>query len=89
MLLFIHLGEDVVIRSEDVIAILDGQVVEAGDIIQEFLDSPKNKKSIISISEGYVKSIVVTINNIYFSPLSSVTLKKRSQMISELVTPID
>lgn len=82
--MFIHLGEDIVIRSEDVVAIIDQQLIDSSSIINEFLQGQQDKKNIIEGSKGYIKSVVVTRDRIYFSPLSSVTLKRRAQMISEL-----
>jgi hypothetical protein len=83
--LFIHLGEDIVIRSEDVIAIIDAQLINSASIINEFLEGQRTNDNIVEISKGYVKSVVVTTGQVYFSPLSSITLKRRSQIISELV----
>lgn len=82
--MFIHLGEELVIRSEDVIAIIDGQLAESSTIMSEFIKGQERAKNITEVSSGSVKSIVITKDGVYFSPLSSVTLKRRSQMISEL-----
>ena len=82
--MFIHLGEDIVIRSEDGVAIIDGQLLESASIMSEFLEGHKKQKNIIEISSGDMKSIVITTDQVYFSPLSSATLNRRSQMISDL-----
>jgi extracellular matrix regulatory protein B len=82
--LFIHLGENVIVRSTDVIAILDKQLMKSSSIVTEFLE--KQNKQVVELTIGETKSIVVTINQIYFSPLSSNTLKKRAQHISDLET---
>ncbi|WLR50869.1 DUF370 domain-containing protein [Bacillus tianshenii] len=82
--MFIHLGEEIVIRSEDVIAIIDGQLIESSTIMSEFIRGQEREKGITEVSAGAAKSIVVTKDRVYFSPLSSVTLKRRSQMISDL-----
>jgi len=82
--LFIHLGENVIVHSSDVITILDQQLLKSSSIVNEFLDNHKSK--IVEIANGKVKSVVVTVDKIYFSPLSSGTLKKRSLHISEIET---
>lgn len=82
--LFIHLGEDVVIRSKDVVGIIDRQLVDSATIINEFLEGQQEQDNIIKITDEGIKSIVITTEKVYFSPLSSATLKRRSQMISEL-----
>lgn len=82
--MFIHLGEDVVIRSQDVIAIIDRQLLKSSTIMNEFVNGQRESKQIIDISGNDVKSVVVTRDQVYFSPLSSLTLKRRASMISEL-----
>lgn len=79
--MFIHLGEDVIVNTKDIVAILDRQIIKSSSIINEFLTNQKNH--IIELSHGEIKSIIVTVDCIYFSPLSSHTLKKRALLISE------
>lgn len=82
MKLFIHLGENIVVRSSDVITILDRQLLKSSSIVMEFIE--KNSKQIIELANGDTKSIVVTADKIYFSPLSSSTLKKRAQHLLDI-----
>ncbi|KMT21737.1 extracellular matrix regulator RemB [Clostridium cylindrosporum] len=85
--MFLHLGENVVIPQKEVIAILDIESVNSID---------SNKFMRISDEEGFVKrinkekpkSIVLTERDkksiIYLSPISSVTLVKRSDFKREM-----
>lgn len=82
--MFIHLGENIVIQAREMIAIIDGNLVDESTILREFVDINMGKNNIIKISNGSAKSIVITERNVYFSPLSTVTLKRRLQYISEL-----
>lgn len=82
--LFIHLGGDTIIRSKDVIAILNSDVKDSSSITKDFLQSHINKNNIQQISKDLIKSIVITHEKIYYSPISSVTLKRRAQAVSEL-----
>lgn len=82
--MFIHLGENIVIQTKDIIAIIDGDLLAKSSILSEFIHLNNKKSNIIEISNGTVKSIIVTKDKIYFSPLSTVTLKRRSQYVSEL-----
>ena len=83
--MFIHLGGDTVIRSKDVIVILSSDMKDSSKITREFLkEQRKDRSAIIEISKEIVKSIVVTKENIYLSPISSVTLKRRAQAVSDL-----
>lgn len=80
--MFIHLGENVIVRSNDVVTILDRQLLKSSSIVNEFLELQESR--IVKLTTGDIKSVVVTIDKIYFSPLSSSTLKKRSQHITDL-----
>ncbi|NGP45192.1 DUF370 domain-containing protein [Bacillaceae bacterium SIJ1] len=82
--MFIHLGEDTVVRTQDVIAILDNSLLESSEMTQEFIAENQKCGLVHEISEGSPKSIVVTKDAVFYSPLSSATLKKRSQMIHDL-----
>ena len=73
--LYIHLGEDVVIRSSDVVAILEWQ---SSDEIYEYIEHFKEEDKLVDISDNDTKSLVVTTKMLYLSPLSSLTLKRRA-----------
>jgi regulator of extracellular matrix RemA (YlzA/DUF370 family) len=77
--MFIHLGEDILIKSNEVIAIFDYNLVEEDDINRSFVDRCLEEKKLIDVGEKSTKSIIVTDDYIYFSPFSPTTLKKRSQ----------
>lgn len=83
--MFIHIGENMIVRSRDVVAILDRQLLDSSSIVNEFLK--KRSHQLIELANGDTKSIIVTIDKIYYSPLSSNTLKKRAYYISERELP--
>lgn len=85
--MFIHLGDNVMVRSSDVIAILDRQLLKSSSIVNEYLDFQQEK--VVELSNGNTKSVVVTVDKVYFSPLSSSTLKKRSQHVSDFETLLE
>lgn len=78
--MYLHLGGDVLIKKEDIIAIIDLEMMKVNQNNRIFLSKIKNQhKNIFYISEpGREKTLIVTINDLYFSPISSVTLFKRS-----------
>ncbi|MDZ5782506.1 MULTISPECIES: extracellular matrix regulator RemB [Marinococcus] len=80
--MFIHLGDGTVIRSKDVIAILDSNSQDSSSITRQFLQAVENDDK-EQIADSEAKSVVVTKEKVYFSPISSLTLKRRSQIISE------
>ncbi|MBD8071230.1 extracellular matrix regulator RemB [Bacillus sp. PS06] len=85
--MFIHIGENVIIHSKDVVAILDRQLVKSSSIISEFLE--KQAQPIVELTAVDYKSVVVTVEKIYFSPLSSSTLKKRSQLPLDIESVVE
>jgi extracellular matrix regulatory protein B len=74
--MYLHVGEDILVETKDIIAILDKESVKSSPLLQEFIDQQVER--IIDISKGSFKSIVVTCDHIYYSPLASGTLKKKS-----------
>ncbi|HHY74942.1 MAG TPA: DUF370 domain-containing protein [Bacillus bacterium] len=84
--MFIHLGENIVIQMKEIIAIVNKDLVKESAMLSEFVEVNMKKNNIVTISNGTVKSIVITESKVYFSPLSTVSLKKRSQYASELET---
>ncbi|PLT33221.1 extracellular matrix regulator RemB [Bacillus sp. V5-8f] len=81
--MYLHIGEDILVKTDDVIAILDKQLLQSSPIMQEFLE--KKQEVTVNLAKGSIKSIVVTEKNIYYSPLASGTLKKRSLQKSILI----
>lgn len=81
--MFLHLGGDVVVPKKEIILILDIQASKA-QATREFIE--------ISGEEGFIKKIsgpdkeksfVVTTKEIFVSPISCNTLKKRSKSFLE------
>jgi hypothetical protein len=75
--LYIHFGEDTIVKAKDIIAIIDRKSFHSSGNIDELLKKYPNH-SIQQPIDSF-KSIIVTTQHIYFSPLASNTLKKRSQ----------
>lgn len=82
--LFIHLGEDIVIRSSDVVAILDWQLSDNFDNLNEFVKQHKRNNTLVDIGNDGTKSIVITSDLVYLSPLSSLTLKRRTEITADI-----
>ncbi|WP_026678441.1 extracellular matrix regulator RemB [Fictibacillus gelatini] len=82
--MLLHLGEDVVIKSHEIIAILDYNALYESKDIELFLDVQKKENNVRDLSEDHPKSIVITDKLVYISPLSSTTLKKRANDRAEL-----
>jgi len=77
-IMFIHLGSDQMISADKVVAIIniDSYINITLKEIIELGQAEKNLHLICSMDRA--KSLVITDSDIYLSPISSVTLYKRS-----------
>lgn len=76
--MYIHLGNNFIIPSERIIAILNITPPISEDLI-DIMDTARLDRSLIYISEkGKEKSLIVCNEKIYLSPISSTTLYKRA-----------
>ncbi len=73
-----------VVRAKEVIAILSRDVQESSNLTSAYLQQEKKRKKSVVISEDFIKSIVITDHVVYYSPVSSGTLKKRAVATSDL-----
>lgn len=81
--MYLHVGEDILVKSNDIIAILDKQLLNEPQFLNSFLVN--KEKDTMNLAKESIKSIVITDRNIYYSPLSSSTLKKRAMQHSILI----
>ncbi|MBU5268175.1 extracellular matrix regulator RemB [Virgibacillus proomii] len=81
--MFIHIGNNNVIHSCDVIAIIDYHLISSSTIMEEWIAESSKQHKIVGPLEA-VKSIMITKDLIYYSSLSVSTLKKRASMISTI-----
>lgn len=75
--MYIHFGEETIIKTKDIIAIIDKNSFTSSTNMDNFLQQYKSQSE--HFAKGSYKSVIVTTDQIYFSPLASSTLKKRSQ----------
>jgi len=77
--MFIHVGNDNVIRSRDIISIIDYNILDSSSVMEEMIELDK-KQGKVKGNPSIAKSIVITSDLIYYSSLSVLTLKKRSSI---------
>ncbi|RPF51140.1 extracellular matrix regulator RemB [Aquisalibacillus elongatus] len=82
--MFIHIGDENVIRSKDVVSIIDYSLFHSSSIIEEMIFKQREKGNVSDSSYEEAKSIVITVNHIYFSSLSVSTLNRRAQLSYKL-----
>jgi len=76
---YIHLGGEKIIRSAELVAIFDISSEKTSDHLQQL--TAHATKQIETISDEESKSLVVTKSKIFYSPISSTTLKRRASII--------
>ena len=77
--MYVHIGENILVRTSEIITILDKQTVESSPNSKEFLE---RQKAMSNGKGSSYKSIVITKDTIYFSPIASNTLKKRTVQLT-------
>lgn len=79
--MYIHLGGEKIIAASQIVAILDVSIEQNSKISRQFAEeAQKNRKAEI-IGEEAPKSIVVTEERVYYSPISTATLMKRTRYL--------
>ncbi|MGS2777213.1 extracellular matrix regulator RemB [Robertmurraya sp. GLU-23] len=78
--MYVHIGEETLVRAIDIVAIISKESVVSSSQMNEFL--MHDCLVVVDLSKGGYKSIVVTKDKVYYSPLSSGTLKKRSYKLA-------
>ncbi len=80
--MYLHIGEEITVKIEDLIAILDRESIKLSQYMDVFIIHQNDK--VFNAAIGPYKSIVITLNMVYYSPFSSGTLKRRSQAFPHL-----
>lgn len=75
--MYIHFGEETVLKARDIIAIIDKESIHSSTEMENFFQQYEDDAT--QRVKGTFKSIIITTEHIYFSPLASSTLKKRTQ----------
>lgn len=77
--MFLHLGEDTVINSKEIIGIFDMDTSTVNKATRDYLAKAEKEKKIVYVNYELPKSFVVTGDKIFVSPLNATTLYKRSR----------
>ena len=84
--MYIHLGQDTVVRSEDVVGIFDLENSTVSKHTRKFLNGAEKRGEVITVSYELPKSFAVCRKKgerqrVYISQLASSTLLKRSNFL--------
>lgn len=79
--MYLHLGENTVIRTDDIIGIFDMDTSTISKWTKEYLSNATKSKRVINVTMELPKSYVICNENneikVYISQISSQTLMKR------------
>lgn len=84
--MYLHLGNDILVNSMDIIGIFDIENTSTSNITKAYLNDKNNPKKIINVSYEMPKSFIICVNKkneetLYISQISVSTLKKRANNI--------
>ena len=83
--MYIHLGQETVVREDEIIGIFDLESTTISKHTRKFLNVAEKEKKIINVSYELPKAFVLCGNKknskVYISQLSSTTLQKRSKLV--------
>lgn len=87
--MYLHLGQDIVVRDGDVIGIFDLEKTSVAKRTREFLSNATKQDQVITVSYEMPKSFVVACHEgqakVYISQISTATLKKRAGGLSKIL----
>lgn len=87
--MYLHVGGETLISSDEVIAILDGQTGRKAKETRLFIERAMAKGRLRDVSSGTVNSYIVTETHVYASSISTSTLKKRIESGHRDLPPFD
>lgn len=89
-MMYLHLGQDVVIRMDEVVGIFDLDNATISKASRDFLAASTKRGEVVNVSMELPKSFVVCKNKnsqparVYISQISSATLRKRTGYMDAL-----
>lgn len=87
--MYLHLGQNVVIKQKDIIGIFDLDNTTVSKSTRDFLTKAEKEKKVITVSYELPKSFILTQSGeedskIYVSQISVSTLFKRTDFLKEI-----
>ncbi|MBQ6825795.1 MAG: DUF370 domain-containing protein [Clostridia bacterium] len=86
--MYIHLGQETVIKSSDVIGIFDLESTTISKNSRDYLTKAEKKGEVVTVSYELPKSFIVCSDKkreqkVYISQISSLTLQRRAEFIDK------
>lgn len=87
--MYLHLGQDTVVRTRDIIGIFDLDITTVSKHTRNFLTKREKKGCVVNVTYELPKSFILCKNKrkkksaVYISQLSTATLLKRRKILPE------
>ena len=86
--MYLHLGQEIVVRSEEIVGIFDLEKATVSKRTKEFLSAVSKQGEVVTVSYEMPKSFIITEKNgqrtVYISQISTATLRKRAGHAEEV-----
>ena len=85
--MYLHLGQDYVVHTRDIIGIFDIEPTSISKHTRAFLRHAETEGAVVTLSDELPKSFVITDfpdETVFISPISSKTLEKRCGRLDQL-----
>lgn len=77
--MYLHIGEDTLIKDKEIIGIFDMDTSTVNKATRDYLKKAETDKRIIYVNYDLPKCFVVTDDKVYVSPINTGTLNKRAK----------
>lgn len=77
--MYLHIGEDTLIKDKEIIGIFDMDTSTVNKATRDYLKKAETDKRVIYVNYDLPKCFVVTDNKVYVSPINTGTLNKRAK----------
>ena len=87
--MYLHLGQDTVVKLSEVVAIFDLENASIAKATKRYLALAQKQGLVVNVSTELPKSFVVCVDEkgrttVYISQISSASLKKRTNFVKEI-----
>ena len=85
--MYLHIGEEAVVRTDEVLGIFDIENTTVSPATREFLAAAEQHGNVVTIGDDLPRSFVVGVDKngtqtVYISQISCATLRKRARLMS-------
>ena len=77
--MYLHIGEDTLIKDKEIIGIFDMDTSTVDKATRDYLKKAETDKRVIYVNYDLPKCFVVTDDKVYVSPINTGTLNKRAK----------